>query len=56
MLLKKWEALPEKLRVPEVRKYYDILAGKKVSLVAKRIFDVVVSGIMLIILSPVLCG
>lgn len=56
MLLKKWEALPEELRVPEVRKYYDILAGKKVSLVAKRIFDVVVSGIMLIILSPVLCG
>ena len=56
MLLKKWEALPEELRVPEVRKYYDVLAGKKVSLVAKRVFDVVVSGIMLIILSPVLCG
>ena len=53
MLLKKWEKLPEDMRVPEVRKYYDILEKKKTSLFFKRLFDIVVSFIMLIILSPV---
>lgn len=53
MLLKKWENLPEQLRTEAVRPYYDALKKKQGSLVAKRIFDVVVSAIMLVILSPI---
>ena len=53
MMLKKWEDLPEQLRTEEVRPYYDILRRKQGSLLVKRIFDVVVSAVMLLILSPV---
>ncbi len=53
MILEKWENLPEGLKTDEVRPYYDILSGKRTSLVFKRIFDIFCSGIMLLILSPV---
>lgn len=53
MILRKWEDLPEEMQIPEVRKYYEILAKHKISLFLKRTFDVVVSAIMLVILSPV---
>lgn len=53
MMLKKWEDLPEQLRTDAVRPYYDILRGKQGSLLVKRIFDVVVSAVMLLVLSPV---
>lgn len=53
MMLRKWEELPEEMRTEAVRPYYDILAQKRGSLVLKRIFDIVVSSVMLIILSPV---
>lgn len=53
MILKKWEDLPEKLRIDEVRPYYDALKKKSVSLFFKRVFDIFVSFIMLLILSPV---
>lgn len=53
MMLKKWEQLPPEMQTEEVRKYYDILKKKKGSLFFKRVFDIVVSSIMLIILSPV---
>lgn len=52
MLLKKWEQLPPEMQTDEVRKYYDILKKKQVSLFFKRIFDIVVSFLMLILLSP----
>ena len=52
MLLKKWEQLPIEMRTEEVRKYYDILKKKWASLFFKRVFDVIVSLIMLVILSP----
>lgn len=51
--MKKWEQLPEEMRVPQVRKYYDVLQKKRLSLAVKRAFDIVVSAVMLIILSPV---
>lgn len=51
--MKKWEQLPEDMRNPQVRKYYDILQKKRFSLAAKRGFDIIVSAIMLILLSPV---
>ena len=49
MLLKKWEALPDFMRTPEVRPYYDILKKKTFSLMLKRSFDLVVSFILLLI-------
>ena len=53
MILKKWEELPKEFQTEEVKKYYDILSKKKGSLFLKRVFDVIVSLIMLIILLPV---
>ncbi|MCF0134697.1 MAG: sugar transferase, partial [Blautia sp.] len=52
--MKRWEELPAEMQIEEIRPYYDALSKKKMSLVLKRIFDIVVSAIMLVILSPVL--
>lgn len=54
MNIKNWEDLPDSLRVPEVRCYYDSLKKKSLSLKCKRVFDIVVSMLMLIFLSPVI--
>jgi lipopolysaccharide/colanic/teichoic acid biosynthesis glycosyltransferase len=51
--MKKWDELPAQMRTEDVRYYYDILSKKKLSLVMKRLFDIVVSAIMLVVLSPV---
>ncbi len=53
MKLVKWEKLPTEMQTEAVRKYYDILVKRKGSLVLKRIFDVVCSLILLVILSPI---
>ncbi len=53
MLLKKWEKLPAEMQTEQVREYYDVLEKKRLSLFFKRVFDIVVSFVMLIILSPV---
>lgn len=53
MLLKKWEDLPKEFQTDEVKMYYDLLKKKSVSLFFKRCFDIFVSAIMLILLSPV---
>ncbi len=53
MILKKWENLPEQLRTDAVRPYYDLLSKRKGSLFLKRCFDVVMSAVMLVLLSPV---
>lgn len=52
-MLCKWEALPAQLQIPEVKSYYDALQKKRLSLVFKRIFDVAVSAVMLLVLLPV---
>ncbi len=52
MFLKKWDDLPAEMQTPQVRKYYDILSKKRASLFFKRVFDIVVSFVMLVILSP----
>lgn len=51
--MKKWDELPAEMRTEEVRYYYDILCKKKFSLAMKRLFDIVVSAIMLAVLSLV---
>lgn len=53
-MLKKWNELPEYMRTDEVRPYYDLLQRKKLSLFFKRVFDIVVSLIMIILCSPIL--
>ncbi len=52
-MLKKWEDLPEKMRIPQVKKYYDILKKRKWSLFIKRLCDIFLSSILLIVTSPV---
>ncbi len=53
MMLRKWEDLPSDMQIPEVKEYYDLLQKKKAQLVLKRVFDVVVSFLLLALLSPV---
>lgn len=54
MILVKYEKLPENLKNEKVKEYYDILSKKKISLVIKRIFDIIVALILLILLSPII--
>lgn len=53
MILKKWDKLPPEMQNDEVKKYYEILKKKQLSLFFKRVFDIVVSSVMLIVLLPV---
>lgn len=50
MILKAFEDLPQEFRNDEVKPYYDILKKKQGSLILKRILDVVLSLIFLLIL------
>lgn len=50
----KWEDLPEHMRNQEVRPYYDILKKRPLSLIAKRLFDIAASAVLLLILWPVM--
>jgi lipopolysaccharide/colanic/teichoic acid biosynthesis glycosyltransferase len=52
MLLSPWHKLPPQMRNSAVKPYYDILATKKVQLLAKRLFDLIVASLMLLVLSP----
>lgn len=51
MVLKKWEELPDFMRVDEVRVYWETLDKKRCQLVFKRVFDLLLSGILLGILA-----
>lgn len=53
MILKKWSDIPVELKNDKTEEYYRILEKKKISLIIKRIFDIVISLILLIIASPV---
>ena len=50
-MLTSWEKLPESIRIPEVRPYYDILNKKRFSLLIKRLFDLFASIVLLILLA-----
>lgn len=54
MKIKDWDQLPDSIRVPEVRKYYDFLRNKSAALTCKRAFDFVISVLMMVILLPAL--
>lgn len=53
MLLRRWEDLPSEMQNEQVRKYYDVLQKRQGRLLIKRGFDIVVSGILLVVLSPI---
>ena len=52
--MRKWIELPEFMKNEDVKTYYNILQKKKASLMLKRIFYIIVSILMIILLSPVL--
>ncbi len=54
MILKKWEQLPDNMRIQQVEAYYTILRKKRAGLTAKRLFDIVVSLLMILLLSPLM--
>lgn len=54
MVLKKYEDLPEYMKNDNIKKYYEILKHKKISLIIKRVFDFFAALILLIILSPIM--
>lgn len=49
-MLKEWNELPGFMKSDDVRPYYETLSKKKISLFLKRLFDVVVGLIVLLIL------
>ena len=53
MIMKKWDKLPDVMKTDEVKPYYLALKRKTASLIIKRVFDIIVSLILLILLSPV---
>ncbi len=50
-MLKKWEELPDFMRIPEVRPYWDKLNQRRLQLFLKRIFDLIIAIVFLFILS-----
>ena len=50
-MLTKWEKLPDYIRVPEVRPYYDLLRKKRFSLLIKRLFDLLAALVLLAFLA-----
>lgn len=49
-----WEQLPKYMRTKEIKEYYYLLCKKRGQLAVKRVFDVVVASLLLVLLSPVL--
>lgn len=50
-MLRRWEELPDFLRVEEVRPYWEILNRKRGQLLLKRCFDLVAALLLLVILA-----
>lgn len=51
--MKSWEKLPKEMQLKEVKAYYDLLKKHKFALWMKRVFDIMVSGILLILTLPI---
>lgn len=52
--MKRWEELPEELKNEKVKYYYKILKKHQSALFMKRIFDVVCSVVLIVLLLPIL--
>lgn len=53
-MLRKWEDLPKMMQTEAVRPYYEYLNKRRGSLLLKRMFDIAVSTVLLILISPIL--
>lgn len=53
-MVRKWENLPEQMQNEAVRPYYDHLRTKSFQLFLKRLFDIVASLLLIVLLSPVM--
>ncbi len=54
MIIIDWNKLPFDLQKEEIKPYYESLKKKNVELICKRIFDIIVSFVMILLLSPIL--
>lgn len=52
--MRRWEELPEYMRTRETAPYYEILAHKRWQLVWKRVFDLLFSALLIVLLCPVM--
>lgn len=52
MMICKWKKIPEEMKTDEVYEYWKILRKRNFSLFWKRVFDIVFSFLMIILLSP----
>lgn len=52
--MKRWKDLPSEMQIEEIRQYYDVLDKKRGSLALKRVFDIIVSSVLLLLLSPII--
>lgn len=52
--MKKWSELPQNMQNDAVKKYYDILKTKTASLILKRVFDILVSSVLIVVASPIM--
>jgi len=50
-VLKRWEDLPDFMRIPEVRPYWEILNRKRGQLFLKRCFDLITSFFLILVLA-----
>lgn len=50
-MLKRWEDLPDFMRTPEVRPYWEVLYKKRGQLMLKRAFDLTAALVLLVVLS-----
>ena len=50
-MLREWDDLPEFMRIPEVRPYWEKLNRKRVQLMLKRGFDFAAASVLLILLA-----
>lgn len=53
MRIKSWDTLPLCMQCEEVKTYYELVKRRSLHLVGKRVFDIVCSLCLLLILSPV---
>ena len=54
MIMKEWNDIPSFMQNSQTQFYYNILRSKKIQLYAKRLFDIIFSIILIIVLSPIM--
>lgn len=53
-MLTKWKNLPDNFKTDIVKEYYDVLKTKQIQLIFKRVFDILFSLLLVVVLLPFL--